>query len=56
MTSRTSKIPYVLSLAGIASNKKVSTRNATSFSVFCGMKLQEENNGELSSLFLKCFY
>lgn len=48
-----SNVPYVLSLAGVSGSKKLSKRNATPFSVFCGMKLQEENSGKLSIPSLK---
>jgi hypothetical protein len=44
-----------MSLAGIAGYKKVSKWNATPFSIFCGMTLQEENSGKLSILSLKGF-
>ena len=48
-----STVPYVLSLAGISGSKKLSKQNTTAFSMFCGMKLQEENGGKLSIPSLK---
>jgi hypothetical protein len=44
----TSHVPHVLSLAGIATQNRLSKRNPTSFSVFCGKKLNEENDGKSS--------
>ena len=49
----TSKVPYVLSLAGIAADRKLLKQSPTAYSVFCGMKLQEENNGKLLILSLE---
>ncbi len=48
-----STVPYILSLAGISGSKKLSKQNTTAFSVFCGMKLQEENGSKLSIPSLK---
>ena len=48
MASQTSQVSYMISLAGIATNKKLSKQNATPNSVFCDIKLQEENNGKHS--------
>jgi hypothetical protein len=53
MNSTTSNVPYVHSLAGIVSQKKLSKRAATPYSVFCGKKLKEENNGASSIPSLK---
>jgi len=54
-----SNVPYVHSLAGMATQKRLSKRNATPFSVFCGKKLDEENSGKSSIRSLKgvrCVY
>jgi hypothetical protein len=53
-TFQTSELPYVMSLAGVACDRKVSKRNPTPFSVFCGAKLRELNSGKPSILSLKC--
>ena len=55
MTLTTSQLPYVLSIAGTTSNTKLSTRHPTAYSVFCGKKLREENNGAFSISSLKTF-
>ena len=56
ITSQSSKASYVLSLGGIAADRKLSKRNPSTYSVFCGIKLQEENSGKLSILSLKSVF